>query len=177
MTLHSRSMRAFLTAVCACVALMICPRANSQVSNQQEQNAQPTQQAPASDSAYPDEVQPSWPDRLWAYRDFIDQIGSEDGTRKRAIEEGKELLTPIFDYSRYWNMRKDEEQTMRAILIDAYIRVKENDRQAMEANNEAHRNNSAEAAARRDALVQSRPKIYLEAVAKLRHELGKKNLQ
>jgi hypothetical protein len=177
MTFRSRIKCLLLATACAYQALAINPIANCQASTavSPSENIQSMQQAPSSDDGLTKQGQPSWPGRFRAYTLFIEIIGRQDIQGQNSSQQDKGSVPKKANYAEIIGIREDEEQAMRTILMDAFYRVRENDRQFSALNEEAHRANDVELGAKRDALGKLRSKIYDDAISKLRQELGEES--
>jgi hypothetical protein len=114
--------------------------------------------------------------QLQAYIDLIDAIGWEEIQFQSETQQGKDHAVPRRDYSRQMGISQAQEQVMRAILLDAFNQIRENDRKWSAYNDAVHQNwgatSSAELTAESHESDKRRLKIYEEAVTKLRQALG-----
>jgi hypothetical protein len=102
---------------------------------------------------------------------FIEDLGLEDLGSKKAIRDGLPLpLRP--DYAKAIGIRADEEQQMEITLLDAFYQIRDVDQQAQQINEKILLKYDPELAAKLNELHKEPPKIFKEAVAKLRQQLG-----
>jgi hypothetical protein len=177
MATHQRFTRSLLSAACICLTLAISSLVHSQATadaTQQEQIVQPAPQSPTNGSQT---LKEDWLGQQAAYASFSMEIAGEELNAQSDIQEGKDSTHYRVNYSNSLHIREDEEQAMRTILFDAWSQTSELDKQIMANHQELHRNFSPELAAKREALLQRRPKIIEEAIAKLKQELGAEGFQ
>jgi hypothetical protein len=176
MTLHPRFVQSLLGVACACATLAASPLANSQSAPpvQQEQPPRAVVGPPTSDSATGGELR--W-GSLHVYEFLIDSIGNDEAHVQQEIREGKEPTHIRLDLVKIIGFREDEQQATRTILLDAFLRLQELNKQFMAAGRELHQNPGPESKAKWDAMAQQGPKIMQETIDKLRQELGKEAFQ
>jgi len=159
MTFRPRFGLLFVLVASACAAVTASSYALSQSS------AVPQQQANEK-TGFGDNPE----DRRMAYSSLIILISGEESLIERDMQEGR---TPRSRASfKFLGIREDEEQAMRALLVNAKHQIEENDRQCTEARLELDQNHSEELKAKVEALKRHRPEIVDETVVKLRQELG-----
>jgi hypothetical protein len=171
----------FVTAACLLRALGASAQdqATSDAASPRPATQNTEQTIIAGGNVYKVETKTIQPTEFTIFADFIDRLGTEDLQIKAATEQGGKLIGTRTNYSRLMNIREDEEQDMWNIILDAFYRVGENDRQfelavheAQDASFESDPNRSHELETRKAALSQERPKIYQEAIVKLNQVLG-----
>jgi hypothetical protein len=60
-----------------------------------------------------------------AYDQLTKEVGFRELQHRYELENGKDPVIPLVDYSRLIGISKGEEQTMRAILVDAFNQLRE----------------------------------------------------
>jgi hypothetical protein len=172
MTISLRSARLIMAAACVCSALAASPLAHSQAvptAAHQGKSAQPTPLRLADN-----------------YDSFIEIVGQENEHIQAQIQNGKVPVTPRRDYATLIGISKDEEETMLAIILDAFQRG-----HSMEKQHEQERftfisqDDQSDPSVRDkvsrmiqesdNAFHNKRDAMLIETVAKLRTQLGEKS--
>ncbi len=148
-------------------------------SPQQDPNGQPVQPPNPHRYLTPEQRQPL-PDDVRYYL-FIKRLGGEDDRiqqETRELEEGQDVKVEWRDYSASMGIRKDEAQAMLTTVLDAYHRLKENERQLKAGLQEFHDKYGIEQALKMplppelQALEKDHDAIVIETIARLKQELG-----
>ena len=181
MILDLQFTRLLLAAACAAHALAITALAQDQTTAAatERQIAQPAPRivVAADGKRYRIEVRTHPITELMRFAEFIDDIGWEDLQFKAETEQGKNPIIGRRNYSQLMHIREDEEQDMRNIFLGAFYQGREYDKQSNEDADELHRHHSAEAEARLNERDRQRPKIYEEAIAQVKRQLGEETFK
>src|ERR1035438_5887492 len=169
MTISLRTSNLIMATACACFALALSPFAHSQATPAAAQNAESAQPTPL--------------EAAWDYDFLIKIVGDEDEHIQAQIQNGKVPITPRRDYATIIGISKDEEETMLAIILDAFQRGHSMDRQHEQESsrlyNKYDQSNSEEARSmareRENAFQQKRDAMLIATVAKLRTQLGEES--
>jgi CRISPR/Cas system-associated endonuclease/helicase Cas3 len=125
-----------------------------------------------------------WPGQLDEYQAFLPQFAQEDAEFQHNIKEGKEQEKEFFWRSYISNMRlrEDEVQEMRTIILDAWDRQKELQRQFDITYGKIghpinHNVDSETKSNARRALHIEKLKIDADVIAKLKQAFGKEDFK
>jgi hypothetical protein len=174
-----RPVRLFVMAACVSQALVFNVFAQDQATPPAtgQPHATPRIVVGADGKRYRIETRTQPITEFMRFAEFTDKIGWEDLQFKAETEQGKNPVMPKANYSQLMRIREDEEQDMRNIFLGAFYQVRENDKQSGEYVQELRRKYSAELEAKMNELDMRRPKIYEEAIAKLKQQLGEETFK
>lgn len=171
MTISLRSARLIMAAACVCSVLAVSPFARSQ--------AAPTA-AHQGKSVHPTPLEVAYD-----FDGLIEILGEENEHIQAQIQNGKVPVTPRRDYATLIGISKDEEETMLAIVFDAYQRGQSMDSQHHEEISELYSQYDQSdrdkllsmAQESENALYNKRNAMLIATVAKLKSQLGEKSFE
>jgi hypothetical protein len=119
-------------------------------------------------------------DEQIAYDQLTTDVGFQEIEHKYEVENGKDPVIPLVNYSQLMGISKDEEQTMRAILVDAFNQLREA-REDWSEFHLSHTGNDPETQTKVDErlkeLGMQERQIRIIAVTKLQQVLGEKTFE
>jgi hypothetical protein len=151
----------------------------SQESGASSQDSTATTQDSNPDNSSATNAPPITLDEQIAYDQLINEVGWEAAQRRHAIDNGI-IPVPLKKYSLLVGISKNEEQTMRVILVDAFQKLQESYSEWSEYRR-SHMGSDPEAQAditqRMKQLDKQDWQIRANAVARLRQALGEKTFE